>query len=414
MKNYFEFVKELPKDFKRNGFFIFLTYFFALFSYPFVRGSTGAIFYESYSSNEYSFATFIAIVALIFIIFISSKLQAKIGVHKLYLLLGSATIIALLGFHYLHAAGIKPMAYGLFATKEIYIVLLIHLCLAFSNSYFSMEQLKRLYGPLGAAGSIGGIIGGQMTAHMARDYGTNSVFYFSLILIFAALVSFYQTRHANIENKEISEEKEESPLKSVSGIGKYIVLIALIVALTQVVIYIADLQFNIVFEKVVQTKDLRTAYLGEIFSYTNMGTLFFQLIIIPYALVRVPIKYVFYFIPFLYLILIVGGLGLGAGSLYVVAGVFILLKACDYSLFSASKEVMYHPLTKLQKYGAKYITDIFVYRLAKAVVSFIMSFFLVKNATYLNTIQIVCLALWIVCIYYLFKEQKNKNFHLNN
>ncbi len=412
MKNYFDFVKDLPKDFKKNGLFIFLTYFFAIFSYPFVRASTGAIFYESYSSNDYSFATFISIIALILIIFVSSKIQAKIGVHKLYLLLGAITIGALLGFHHFHSIGIKPMAYGLFATKEIYIVLLIHLCLAFSNSYFSMEQLKRLYGPLGAAGSIGGVLGGQMTSQLAMGYGTNSVFYFSLLLIFCALICFYQTRNANVEEKKKVEEK--SPLKSVKGIGKYVVLIASIVALTQVVIYIADLQFNIVFEQVVQTKDLRTAYLGRIFSYTNLGTLFFQLIVIPYALVRVPIKYVFYFIPFLYLLLILGGLGLGAGSLYVVAGVFILLKACDYSLFSASKEVMYHPLSKLQKYGAKYITDMFVYRLAKAIISFVMSFFLVTNVNYLNTIQIACLGLWIVCIYFLFKEQKTKNFHLNN
>ena len=74
----------------------------------------------------------------------------------------------------------KPMAYTLFAIKEVYIVLLIHLCLAFSNSYFSMEQVKRLYGPLGGAGSIGGIIGGQLTSNIAKDYGTNVVLFTSL------------------------------------------------------------------------------------------------------------------------------------------------------------------------------------------------------------------------------------------
>ena len=408
MNNYFDFIKELPKDFKRNGFFIFLTYFFAIFSYPFVRSSTGAIFYESYSSNEYSFATFIAIAFLIIIIFISNKVQEKIGIHKLYALIGAGTIICLLGFHYLHSIGFKPMAYGLFATKEIYIVLLIHLCLAFTNAYFSMEQLKRLYGPLGAAGSIGGIIGGQMTSHLAKNYGTDSVFYFSLTLIFLALVSFYQTKNTKLT---LEKEEKKEPIKSIKGIGKYVALIASIVALTQLVIFIADLQFNIMFEKVVTSKDMRTAYLGDIFSYTNMGTLFFQLVIIPYALIRVNIKHVFYFIPLLYLILILSGAAIGSGSLFVVAGVFILMKAIDYSLFSSAKEVMYHPLSNLQKYGAKYITDMFVYRLAKALISLVMSFFAVKEIGFLNTIQITCVIAWIICIALLFKEQKNKKLN---
>jgi AAA family ATP:ADP antiporter len=412
MKNYFEFIKELPEDFKRNGLFIFLTYFFAIFSYPFVRASTGAIFYESYSSNEYSFATFIAISVLILIIFLSDKLQAKIGIHKLYLLLGMLTIASLFGFYFLHSYGVKPAAYGLFATKEIYIVLLIHLCLAFTNGYFSIDQLKRLYGPLGAAGSIGGVVGGQMTSHLAKNYGTSTVFFFSLSLIFFAVICFYQTRNAQIlDKKQEKEESKKEPLKSVKGIGKYVALIASIVALSQLIIFVADLQFNVIFEQVVKTKDARTAYLGEIFSYTNMGTLLFQLLVIPYALVRVPIKYIFYFIPILYLILILGGLGLGAGSLYVVAGVFILMKAIDYSLFSAAKEVMYHPLSVVQKFGAKYITDMFVYRLSKASISLVMSFFAVKELTSLNTIQVVCIGLLLLCITLLFKEQKNKNLN---
>ena len=85
------------------------------------------------------------------------------------------------------------------------------------------------------------------------------------------------------------------------------------------------------------------------------------------------------------------------------------MKAIDYSLFSSAKEVMYHPLSRLQKYGAKYITDMFVYRLSKALISFVMSFYAAKELGFLNTVQLVCLGLWIICIYLLFKEQKNKN-----
>lgn len=409
MKNYLSFLQSLDSDIKRNGFFIFLTYFFALFSYPLARSSTGAMFYETYSANDYSFATFISVVVLIVVISISNKIQKRIGIHKLYAAIGVATVISMLGAFFMHQNGVAQAAYALFAIKEVYIVLLIHLCLAFSNAYFSMEQVKRLYGPLGGAGSIGGIIGGQLTSSLAKGYGTNIVLYVSMGIVLFTVIAFYQTSKAKIIEKK--EEKNKSPLKSIQGVGKYVALIALIVTLTQFVIFIADLQFNIVFEKVVEAKDERTAYLGQIYKYINVVTLFLQFVVLPFLLMRVKIKSVFYFVPILYLFLIFGGLSLGAGTLYVVAGVFISMKATDYSIFSVAKEVMYHPLESTQKFGAKYITDIFIYRTAKATIAFVMSFFAVKEMGSLNFVQALFIILWFACIVFLFKEQKKKNLY---
>lgn len=409
MKNYLKFVQTLDKDVKRNGFFIFLTYFFALFSYPLARSSTGAMFYETYTANNYSFATFVSVVVLIFVISISNKIQKKIGIHNLYALIGVVTVVTMLIAFALHQNGVAQAAYALFAIKEVYIVLLIHLCLAFSNAYFSMEQVKRLYGPLGGAGSIGGIIGGQLTSNLAKGYGTNVVLYTSMAIVLFTVVAFYQTNKTQITEKK--EEEHVSPLKSIQGVGKYVALIAVIVALTQFVIFIADLQFNIVFEKVVEAKDERTAYLGQIYKYINIVTLFLQFVVLPFLLMRVRIKSVFFFVPLLYLVLIFGGLSIGAGALYVVAGVFISMKATDYSIFSVAKEVMYHPLESTQKFGAKYITDIFIYRTAKALIAFVMSFFAVKEMGSLNSVQAIFIILWLVSIVFLFKEQKNKSLY---
>jgi AAA family ATP:ADP antiporter len=407
MKNYLEFLNSLTPEIKRNGFFIFLTYFFALFSYPLARSSTGAIFYDSYTSNEYSFATFISVVALIFIISVSNKLQKKIGIHKLYSAIGVLTILSMLMCFFLYQMGFNSFAYALFAIKEVYIVLLIHLCLAFSNAYFSMEQVKRLYGPLGGAGSIGGIVGGQLTSSLAKGYGTNIVLFTSLVIILMTTIAFYQTKSAKL--KEDKEVKDKNPLESIEGIRKYVFLIALIVALTQFVIFIADLQFNIVFEKVVETKNERTAYLGQIYKYVNVVTLFLQFVTLPFLLMRVQIRSIFFFIPILYLALIFGGLSLGAGALFAVAGVYISMKATDYSIFAVAKEVMYHPLESTQKFGAKYITDIFVYRTSKALIAFVMSFFAVKQMGSLNTLQAGFIIIWLFVIFLLFKEQKNKS-----
>jgi AAA family ATP:ADP antiporter len=164
-----------------------------------------------------------------------------------------------------------------------------------------------------------------------------------------------------------------------------------------------------VFEKVVESKDARTAYLGDIYKYINIVTLFLQFVLLPYLLMRVSIKSLFFFVPILYLTLIFGGLSMGSGTLFVVAGVFISMKATDYSIFAVAKEVMYHPLESTQKFGAKYITDIFIYRTAKALIAFVMSFFAVKEMGSLNSVQAIFIALWFIAISFLFIEQKKKN-----
>lgn len=411
MKNYIEFIQGLSPQVKRNGFFIFLTYFFALFSYPLARSSIGAIFYESYTANDYSFATFVSVVMLIFVVSFSNKIQKKIGIHKLYTAIGVTTVTSIILSFLIYQAGYQPMAYVLFAIKEVYIVLLIHLCLAFSNAFFSIEQVKRLYGPLGGAGSIGGIIGGQLTTYLANGYGTEAVLMTSMIIIMFTVLSFYQTKGAHLK---ADKQKNHTPLKSIQGAWKYVMLIAMIVTLTQFVIFIADLQFNIVFEKVLESKNQRTAYLGQIYKYINVVTLFLQFALLPYLLMRVQIKSIFFFVPALYLVLIFGGLSIGAGALYAVAAVFISMKATDYSIASVAKEVMYHPLENTQKFGAKYIIDIFVYRTSKALIAFVMSFFAVKQMGSLNSVQACFILLWLILVLLLFREQKRKGLFSKN
>mgnify|MGYP000013898418 CR=1 FL=1 len=398
----------------KNSLAIFSTYFLVLFSYPMVRSSIGAVFYDYYTSKDYPFATFVAILALIIIIQVSNSIQELIGIRKLFTgICMLSSLVMLLAFNFL-SESTSFLAYVLFATKEIYIVLLIHLLLAYANNYYSLDQIKKLYGPLGAAGSIGGIIGGLLTSQIAGSYGTSVVLYVSLFAIMACFIPFVLVEKTNKHDVAKGRENEtksdkKNPIQSIRGVTKYVLLIASIVTVTQWVIYVADLQFNIIFERVVTEKNARTAYLGSIYTYINIVTLFIQFVILPIILPRIAVKKIFYFIPLFYFMLVFGGLGLGAGLLYVVAGVFISMKAIDYSVSSVVKEVMYHPLSRLQKYGAKYITDMFVYRSSKAIIALIFSIWTIQNMVYLNVLQAVLILLWIYCIFRLFKEQ-NKIF----
>ena len=393
---------------KRVTALIALTYFFILLSYPLVRSSSSALFYEYYTADDYSFATFIGVIVLMVFIGVSNFLQNRIGIQKLYLGTGIVSI-GMLGISYLGLqAGIKEFAYALFATKESYIVVLVHMCLAYANAYYPLDQLKKLIGPIGAVGSIGGIVGGQLTSFLATSMGTEAVFTVSLTLIFTSSLIFYFTQGVFIAG--LNQNKLSlTPLRAVQDVKKYVFLIGLVVALSQFVIYIADLQFNMIFEKVVTTKDARASYLGDFYSIINFVSLFLQFVVLPFLLTRVELRSIFIFIPGLYFLLVIGGFSFGATSLIAISSVFIAMKGTDYSLFAATKDVMYHPLLSLQKFGAKYITDMFVYRTAKAIIAFIMAQFTIIEMGLITTLQFLFLGVWILGVIALFEEQKKLN-----
>lgn len=389
---------------KRVTALICLTYFFILLSYPLVRSSSSAFFYEYYTAGDYSFATFIGVMVLMAFIAGSNFLQNIVGVQKLYLGIGLVSMGMLLGSYLGLHFGIKQFAYSLFAIKETYIVVLVHMNLAYANAYYSLDELKKMIGPIGAMGSIGGILGGQLTSFLAKSMGTDMVFFLSLIIILISIVIFYFTKDVIVVG--LSKKNPVTPLRAVRNVKKYVMLIGLIVCLSQFVIYISDLQFNIVFEKMVTTKDARASYLGNFYTIINLLSLVLQFVVLPFLLTRVQLKNIFMFVPALYFILVIAGFSFGASSLIAIAGVFIAMKGTDYSLFAATKDVMYYPLQSLQKFGAKYITDMFVYRASKALIAFVMAQFVVVEIGFITTLQFGFLAVWIIGVLLLFEEQK--------
>src|SRR5690606_21386546 len=255
MNKYLAYLRELPPDVKKNALFLFFTYFFILFTYPFTRSATQVLLLESYGAHNLPLTWFLSIVTLTLVIFVCNKIQNKIGVHKLFSLVSLFSILVFAGGVLLYQLGIKEMAMLMFIWKEVYIVVLIHLFLAFCNGYFTIDQIKFLYGPLGAMGSLGGIVGGQLTSLLAKTTGTYSILYASFIILILSLYALTKTRFITLKGEETKKDKEVSPLEATKGVSSYVYLIAAIIARTQFVINIADLQFELIFEQAVETKD---------------------------------------------------------------------------------------------------------------------------------------------------------------
>lgn len=404
MKNPFASLGTLAPEVKKNAVVLFLAYFFILFTYPFTRSATQSIFLESYTASDMPFTWFLSIVTLSATIYLSNIIQVKIGVHKLFSLVSLVSIFVFGGGLLLSHFGIREAALGMFIWKEVYIVVLVHLFLGFCNNYFSYDQVKLLYGPLGAIGSIGTILGGQLTSLLAKTSGTNSILYISYLALFLSFFVFYRTKNVTYQNTDKKEEIKERPLTAIKDVKGYVFLIAAIIALTQFVINIADLQFNIIFEKVVETKDERSFYLGQLYSMINGVALGVQFFVMPWLLKTISTRTAHLFIPLFYMILVAFGFGLGGAMLWPIAFVFVSMKGVDYSLFAVVKELLYAPLSAVQKYGAKYIADMWTYRTAKALIAILLMY--VNNIVVLSALQFLFLFMWLICVILIFRRFK--------
>lgn len=380
----------------KNLWFFLVAYFLVLFNYPLIRAASTTFFFEAYGAKSSPTALFLSVFFLSFSIWACSYLQVRSSAQKVFAL---ASILS----SGLFVAGLLGFPYVSFIWKEIYIVIQVHLLLAYANVFFSKEDFKSLVGPIGAVGSIGGILGGLLTSYVSSQWGgTRSVMWIGVVCTTLPGFFFLLTDTLKFEKKE---ERKVSPLKSLSDtqVRNYVLMIASIVVLTQFIINIFDFKFNMAFEAAIPDSTEKTTYLGHLYTLTNGLTLLLQIFVVPLLLKKISEKNYHLFIP-LSFILCLGVILVPGFPVFSISAVYIYIKAADYSLFSSGKEILYQPLSPEQKYGAKYLTDMLVYRAGKALIAAVLIY--IQSSTILNIMILGFLTLWVIQVLRLFRAQK--------
>ncbi len=402
MNKLFQYLRQLDKTRKSTLCNIFISYCLVLFTYPFFRVSTTTIFFESFGAkySPHAWASSIALISII-IYFLNSTIK-KWGIHKLYSIFTIITCTLFLGSYFLYEfVGLTFLGFFLFALKEAYIVIVVHLMLGYCNNYFDVNEVKLLYGPLGGFSSLSAFVGGVITANLSRELGLSFVICVGVFFLLLSIYFFLKTPVIVVKGNEVQEKK--TPLGSIADIKEYAILIAVMIALSQFAMTITEMKFNLLFEQMVPDKLQRSEKLGYIYSTINFLSLGIQFFLIPFVATRFSNKKLNYFIPLLYAATFIIGVGIGAEYVIAVAATFVVFKGVDYSLFAITKEVLYQKMNSFQKYGAKYIADMFSYRTAKAIISvFLISF---QSPELLNVLVYLFLGLWLICLYFIFYFQ---------
>lgn len=393
-----ELMKSEDPRYKGHLYFFLISYFFVLFNYPLVRAASTTLFFEEFGAKSSPVAWLWTVVALSITIFCSNRFQKNHSVQKVFLWSSVVSVIlfalSTLGF----SLKIPYATYISFIWKEICIVLQVHLMLAYANNFFRKEDFKKIIGPVGAVGSIGGILGGLLTSFIGREFGTTLVAVVGIVFVLLPALLFLKTP---VLKKE-EDREHRSPMATLDnpGIRSYVISVAFIVMLSQFIINIADFRFNLAFESAIQASSERTAYLGSVYTWTNFISLIFQFVVLPFLLPRISERSLHLFIPLSYAVCLSGLVFMGGNILVPIAVFYVYLKASDYSLFSGGKELLYQPLQPEQKYGAKYLTDMLVYRFSKALIAAVLIY--LQSSFILNVMMASFLVLWLILVIRIF------------
>ena len=373
---------------------LFGCFFLVLFSYSFIRPLTQALYLTAMGSDKLPHVWIISAGAMAVTVWIYNRFVSSAKPLSLYAISNFVAIGFFLVFYFYFSVKNKAFSTIAYIVKDIYVVILIEQLWSFCNATFSENRAKTVYGFLAGGCSVGGIIASVMTAKLAAKMGSNNLIFIGcgalLVGVFLFAYAYYksglrvspeeekqqafsasQQQAAGGKGDEVSQERtaNRALLGGLDVVfkSKYLVLICLMLMLSQFVTALIDLQFNQIMEAEVTQLDQRTAYFGKFFAVTNVVSLVFQFVISAPMLHFLGL--------FLTLIAVPAIIGLGSFGFFFGTTMAVIFatktanKSLTYSIFRSAKEILYIPLSYVEKYKGKAIIDMFIYRFAKAAIA---------------------------------------------
>jgi AAA family ATP:ADP antiporter len=340
-------------------------------SYGFARPAAESLFIGDYGAEALPWAWLGVAAAAILVTAIYNRFAASMPLARLW---PRATLIAAgLGVGLLGAelAGVRHASFALYIWKDIYIVVLVELFWSVANVSYPIERARWAYGLFLAAGSAASMAAELAVGPLAGAVGTDwSLLAIAPLLAVAALLGAFLPGPA----RQLPPTPSAPPLATallrgakILARSRYLTILVLLICAIQIAVNLIDYQYNAALEIYSADDDVRTDIAGKIYAATNAAALILQLLAGPLLkLAGVPLILVA--IPG---VLIAGVLWAAAASprLFAVGVVKVLSKALDYSLGRAAKEILYIPLSYVEKTEGKALVDLLTYRVAKGLAS---------------------------------------------
>lgn len=305
---------------------------------------------------------------------IYQRFAKNVPIHRL--IVWTVLIVAsnLVLFRFGAKAQWEPLAYVFYVWVAVFGILATAQFWMLANYIYDPRQAKRLFAVLGVGASLGGIAGGYITQFSTAVVGTeNLIFVAAGLICCCALIAVYlaRTQGATIRDAErIRRFKESSAEKTAGGFrliweSRYLKLVMAVIALSIIISTVVDNQFSFVVEENFLTKDAKTAFFGEFFTWMGWASFLTQLLLTARIVRRFGIGVAMAILP------VALFLGSGAFVLLPALATGVLVKIADgtfrYTTHKASLELLFLPVPIGVKNKTKTFIDVFTDRFSKGI-----------------------------------------------
>lgn len=345
-----------------------------MITYALARPATESLFLSKYTYKQLPYAWILVAVVAFLVVGLYNRFATRTDLVRLCgaVCALSALVLALLLLAV--QANIPGAVYLLYAWKDVYIVVLVEIFWSFANIVYPIKTARWAYGIFSLMGSLGGLTGNVTIGKLAKAYGTSNALWLLVpMLPLIGLGCFFFARIAGVSAPKAASKDAPPPsfgqgFKIVKQ-SRYLVLMLLLVATTQIAITFIDFQTNKLIQTTYTQIDQRTAIIGYIYGSISIGAIVLQALTGPILrLAGIPLTLLA--IPLL--------LGLSVMSFaffqrfLTIAAAKVSSKVLDYSLFRSAKEILYIPLQYDEKTQGKAVVDMLTYRVSKGAASLIL------------------------------------------
>ncbi len=272
-------------------------------------------------------------------------------------------ILSIWGLFQVYGTQSVVLAKVFFVFVSVYNVFVVSIFWSFMSDVYTKKQGKRLFGVIAAGGSTGGVTGGLITAVLVEKIGTINLLLVSFCFLMLCIFSVYKVRRFANESTENKEAPiGGSPIEGMKLIfsSKLLQQIALMTVMSVLIGGIFYyLQGSFIKEYYVD-RDLRTKIFANINTFTNLLTLFFQLILTPFFLQKFKIHRILGIYPtaMIFAFLLFGIFPV----IQVVLGAIIMQRSGAYGIMKPPTDWLFTGLDKNIKYKFKNFLDTVIYR----------------------------------------------------
>ncbi|MBS0393152.1 MAG: MFS transporter [Proteobacteria bacterium] len=238
---------------------------------------------------------------------------------------------------------------------------------AVMSDVFRTDQARRLYGVIGAGGTLGGLCGGLLTSAVARTIGPVALLLVAALLLELALQCMFALTRRVSAASGTQRQLDAAPvgggaLGGMLGVARSPYLLGIAAFMMMFTIgstFLYFLQAQIV-SAAITDRVARTLYFARVDIWVNALTLVAQMGLTRRLLVSLGVGRTLLLLPALS---VAGFLWLGCAPVLTAVIAFqVVRRAGQFAVTTPSREVLFVPLSREQKYKAKNFVDTFVFR----------------------------------------------------